>query len=388
MVSDNLPRIFRSGDSAVLSPVVYNRTGKDAEFAVSVSADGLEMDKTSAKLLIKNGQSASASFTAKPKSVPAGEELAIAKITFMAVASDGKSDVVEKTVPIRRSETWESVATVGSTSDASFDERVNLSGVDPARSELSLRYGASLFSNAFDGLEFLLRFPYGCVEQRTSAILPHVVTKRLADAIGEPFDIDKVKVEYYDADGRRDRTVREALEDYAASMRSYRVDGGGFGYWASSGRADFAMTSYALAGLASVRGIGIPVDAPLLSDASAYLKREFASNHRPYCQIPEGPSPQFASVPASEACSYPIRDRLAAIRAVSLTKPDDYEAYKMWKLLDPGKFTPGQKVRALSVIAELSKNPKLAPEDRASLDKSASGFVDALLNASLVLDSR
>jgi uncharacterized protein YfaS (alpha-2-macroglobulin family) len=39
MVSENLPRIFRSGDKTVLSPVVFNRTGADAEFEVSLSAE-------------------------------------------------------------------------------------------------------------------------------------------------------------------------------------------------------------------------------------------------------------------------------------------------------------------------------------------------------------
>lgn len=69
MVNDNLPRIFRSRDSVTLAPVVYNRTGKDAQFDVSVTADNLAIEKPSKKVLIKNGESATVEFQAVPADV-------------------------------------------------------------------------------------------------------------------------------------------------------------------------------------------------------------------------------------------------------------------------------------------------------------------------------
>lgn len=227
MVNDNLPRLFRSGDRTVLSPVVFNRTGADADFEVSLSAEGMDVQKPVQKVRIANGESKTVSFPVTVNDVPSGAASSALKIAI-AAKSGNKTDAVEKTVPAYRSETWETVATVGSTKDASFDERLNLGGIDSSRAELSIRYSASLFGNATDGLEHLLSYPYGCVEQKTSAIVPHVVSKRLADALGSPFDIDKVTVPYFDSTGKKTRTVREALSDYASSAKTFAKGDGGF----------------------------------------------------------------------------------------------------------------------------------------------------------------
>lgn len=122
-----------------------------------------------------------------------------------------------------------------------------------------------------------------------------------------------------------------------------------------------------------------------MNGASAYLKKEFYANKRPYCRtvLPVA----NASVP-TEDCAYPATERLSAISAVLSAKPDDYEAYKMYKLLDASKFTAADKIAALSTIARIKKIPGLAEADSAALDKTAGSFVDSTLKTSLVYDSR
>ncbi|MFB0964346.1 MAG: alpha-2-macroglobulin family protein, partial [Patescibacteria group bacterium] len=377
MVNDNLPRIFRSRDSVTLAPVVFNRTGKDAQFDVSVTADNLAVEKPAKKVLIKNGESATVTFEAVPADVASGQDRATAKIVFTAKAGD-KSDSVEKTVPVFRSETWETVSTMGSTKDASYDEKLNLAGIDPDRGELLVRYSASLFGNAAEGLDYLVRYPYGCVEQRTSAVMPSVILKRLADAVGSPFDLDKRTVPYYENGVRADKTVREALSDYASSMVSYARGDGGFGYWPGVEKSDFRMTSYAVRALGEIRSLGISVDQSLMNGASSYLKKEFYANKRPYCVAPAA-NPN-ASV-RTDACGYPTTERLAAVSAVLSAKGDDYEAYKMWKLVDASKLSASEKVASLSAIARIKKIPSLAPADVAALDKTAGTYVDDRLKS-------
>lgn len=384
MVNDNLPRIFRSKDQTTLAPVVFNRTGADGIFDVSLAAEGFAIEKPSKKVSIKNGESATVEFQVVPGDVVLGEDRTMSKITVTATIG-AKSDSIEKTVPVYRSETWETVATVGSTKDASYDEKLNLTGIDPTRGELLVRYSASLFGNAADGLQYLLRYPYGCIEQKTSAILPHVVLKRLSDAIGSEFNLDKVTVPYYDNFGRHEKSVRAVLSDYAASVATYVKGDGGFGYWPESTMSDFAMTSYAVRALGDVRTLGITADQTLLSGASTYLKREFYANKRPYCTVVL-PS-QVASV-ITQDCAYPAASRLAAVSAVLAVKSDDYEAYKMWKLLDASKFDAADKVASLSAIARIKKIPSLVPADAAALDKAADSLIDSVLKTSLVYDSR
>ncbi|MDQ1344256.1 MAG: alpha-2-macroglobulin [Patescibacteria group bacterium] len=378
MVNDNLPRIFRSRDSVTLAPVVFNRTGADAAFDVTVSGTGFSVDKPTKKVSIRNGESKAVEFRIEAKDVPTGADRLMTDVRIEARAGN-KSDLVEKFVPIFRSETWETVATVGSTKDASYDERLNLAGIDPARSELIVRYGASLFANATDGLANLLTYPYGCVEQKTSAVLPHVLLKKLSDSLGTDFDIDKRTVPYYDGYGRQEKTVRQAITDYVASLASFKRADGGFGYWPDASRSDFAMTSYVVRTLGEIKAMKIAMEPSLLADASAYLKREFYANKRPYCSI---------SATSPQSCAYPDSVRLDTISAVLSAKSDDYEAYKMWKLLDASKFAPADKVSALSAIARLKKVPTLAKADVDSLNKASVVLMDSVLKNSLVYDSR
>ncbi len=384
MVNDNLPRVLRSRDSVVLAPVVFNRTGKDAEFQIGLKAENFTAEKPVKKVLIKNGESAAVEFRGVAVDVPRGQDRSVAKFTISAT-SGGKTDEIEKSVPVFRSETWETVATMGSTKDASFDEKLNLAGIDPDRGELLVRYSASLFGNATEGLDYLIRYPYGCIEQRTSAVMPNVVLKRFADAIGADFDLDKKTVPYYEGGLRVEKTVREALSDYVASIPSYVRNDGGFGYWTGDERSDFRMTAYALKALGEIRSLGIAVDQSIMNGASAYLKKEFYANKRPHCRVV---MPVANASVVSEDCEYPTSERLSAIAAVLSAKADDYEAYKMYKLLDPAKFTAADKIAALSTIARLKKMPGLAEADLASLDKTADAFIDSTFKTSLVYDSR
>lgn len=54
---------------------------------------------------------------------------------------------------------------------------------------LSLRLSPSLLGNVLDSSEFLLQYPYGCLEQRFSAMMPQVFLQQLYTALGDPFDL-------------------------------------------------------------------------------------------------------------------------------------------------------------------------------------------------------
>lgn len=379
MVNDNFPRFLRSGDSVTFAPVVFNRTSGVLEFDVSVASDSLEIPLAKRRVAVRPGESKTVEFAAKVKPLASpSTEFGYAKVSVDAVAGE-LSDGIEKTLPVIRGDSVESVATIGSTEDASFDERLNLKGVDRDRSVLTLRYAGSLFASATDALQNLLRYPYGCVEQRTSAVIPHVLVKKLHDALGLPYDLNAVTVDYYAGtrDGVIKKTVREALSDYASLVNSYRHSDGGLAYWPGSSYADFRMTSYVLPVLADVRSLGIAVEPSVFSAASSYLKREFYANRRPYC---------YGAQPAD--CRYSESERLSAVAAVLAAKPDDYEAYKMYKLVDASRFGSAEKVSELSAIAGLLKIPTLADVEKTALRTRAKEFVETLLKSSLAYESR
>ncbi len=102
----------------------------------------------------------------------------------------------------------------------------------------------------------LLKYPYGCIEQITSSIVPHIAVKHIHDALKIPYDLKVETIKYMDSEGNwRDRTIADTLADYIVKTMEYRVISGGFSYWTGEKVADFEMTAYAVRTLAKVRDL-------------------------------------------------------------------------------------------------------------------------------------
>ncbi|MEI6456777.1 MAG: MG2 domain-containing protein [bacterium] len=77
-------------------------------------------------------------------------------------------------------------------------------------------------------LTYLIRYPYGCVEQITSSAFPQLYLKDMVD-MGSG------------ASAATEQNIKEAIQ----SLRSFQITGGGLGYWPGSQYADDWGTSYA-----------------------------------------------------------------------------------------------------------------------------------------------
>ena len=149
MITENLPRFLGSGDVVTFSPVIFNKTGKDQSFDVSIKADNMTIKNATRTVFVKNGGSYGVSFETTIGDVPLSvAEPFASKITFKAVAKDsGELDEVENTLPIVQTSTKEMVATVGKTTN-SADEKIKLSSdIRKNGGSVTVSYAASLLPN-------------------------------------------------------------------------------------------------------------------------------------------------------------------------------------------------------------------------------------------------
>jgi len=104
-------------------------------------------------------------------------------------------------------------------------------------------------------LEFLIRYPYGCVEQTTSAIFPQLFLPQLAS-----LDPDQKK------------EVETNVAEGIGKLRNFQRHDGSFGYWPGAGTGHDWSTSYAGHFLveSSKQGYHIPVG--MLPDWVAYQR--------------------------------------------------------------------------------------------------------------------
>ena len=126
-----------------------------------------------------------------------------------------------------------------------------LDGLDPAllsgRGQLELEFSRSLLSEAAGSVDYLLSYPYGCVEQTTSSMMPWLAVEQLRDVVPSFAKYPEAK-------------VKAALQKGVDRLLSMQQADGGFSYWPGSTEVVPWATAYAGLGLvlAAEKGADVP----------------------------------------------------------------------------------------------------------------------------------
>jgi uncharacterized protein YfaS (alpha-2-macroglobulin family) len=116
-----------------------------------------------------------------------------------------------------------------------------------------------------EGLRSLIEYPYGCLEQTTSRLIPLLMVQELARELAIA-GLDGPALQ---------RFVRIGI----AKIGRHQTSEGGFSLW-PNGQADAYLTAFALWGLHLAREAGHTVDAKRVDDGVVYLRRSLASDTR------------------------------------------------------------------------------------------------------------
>jgi uncharacterized protein YfaS (alpha-2-macroglobulin family) len=376
MINDNLPRILRTGDTVELSPVVFNRTWSDGEFEVALTGSGFSGGQ-GIRLSLKNGESKTVPFTIKPSEFSLAQSIAYANIELKATAlSTKEQDEISRTLPVIRSESKEVVATIGRTKWVSFDETLNLAGVNKNTAEFTLTTAASLIGNATDGLASLAQYPYGCIEQKTSAALPIALAKSLANALGQPYDLSTLSLDYYDPINRilTKRSQQNALEDYRAQILMHELPSGWLSYWKEDlyKIADLRMTAYLVRNSSTFAAVGVPLNAGMLSRNMNYLAERLRIGEYEWC---------------NGACPISLVDKLAATAALAHGGGYD-SALRNWELISRVPRTVSGEVGALDILAGLIASKEVSPSQKEVFEKVAREIVENIVQKEIIYNPR
>jgi hypothetical protein len=105
-------------------------------------------------------------------------------------------------------------------------------------------------------LEYLIQYPYGCIEQTTSSVFPQLYLEKLAALSAD----------------ERDR-VRKNVASGIERLKSFAAPTGGFAYWPGQAEASAWGSSYAGHFLLEAARMGFHVPEELLSPWREYQKR-------------------------------------------------------------------------------------------------------------------
>jgi uncharacterized protein YfaS (alpha-2-macroglobulin family) len=138
-----------------------------------------------------------------------------------------------------------------------------LQGLDPdllrGRGRLELEISRSLLLEAAGSVDYLLQYPYGCLEQTTSSMMPWLAVEQLRGVVPAFSKYTQ-------------RQVRDALQKGANRLILMQQSNGSFSYWPGQTESVDWATSYAGLGLVLAKQAGASVPAESIDQLCRHLE--------------------------------------------------------------------------------------------------------------------
>jgi uncharacterized protein YfaS (alpha-2-macroglobulin family) len=253
LLQASLPRFARVGDAFSGGVVLHNQTTKESAVVLDCKVKGLKLtdENNTQHISLAPGESQEVLFSFKV------EKPGKAEVEFRAQMG-GDTDGLQTSFPLKLPRPIETVALHGEATE-SVDEKIRIpEEVYPEESRLAFLASASALSGLGESVDFLTHYPYLCLEQRLSSILPYIVAKDI---------LSDFKLSRLSQTEMKDH-VQKNLEE----ITEYQRGNGGFGLWPDSPHDSPFNSCYASFALAKARESGFSVDEQTVNRLIPYLK--------------------------------------------------------------------------------------------------------------------
>jgi uncharacterized protein YfaS (alpha-2-macroglobulin family) len=272
----SLPRFYCQGDSAFITGIVHNYSGKAQPVRVTLTCSPhfKATDKLVREVTVADGQ---AQEIVWPVSV-SGSGTATIKLEALGQ----ESDALEVKIPILSFGFTDFRTSNGVIKEARGTRTIPIEpdpNADAQSAQYELALSASQIGPVLGNFSSLINYPYGCTEQTMSRLIPSVVAMRLQKDLGVALP----------------KGAREKFEDVRAASMTKLADlqrsDGGWGWWTTDEQSDPYLTAYVLEGLFQLRQVGYQVDQKFIDRGLVKLKdyaghlilrpwnRELATDH-------------------------------------------------------------------------------------------------------------
>ncbi|ARA92796.1 hypothetical protein AWN76_006210 [Rhodothermaceae bacterium RA] len=253
-----LPRFARLEDRFEAGVLVTNTTGAPGTATVTAAATGLLLEGPATRTVpLQHGETREVRFAWVADA--AGD----AALTFSAELGRDR-DALEVTLPVLIPTTTRTWATFAATSDTAREAVVMPEAFEPDLGGLDVRLAGTALVGLDGAAEYLLTYPYGCLEQRTSAVRPLLLADDLLDA----FDLDALG-------GDRTAVVERWLHDLDGFWT-----GDGFALWPGGRHTSPYVSAYVVLALAEAEAAGFTVPSTLRAEAVRALEESVRNRSR------------------------------------------------------------------------------------------------------------
>jgi uncharacterized protein YfaS (alpha-2-macroglobulin family) len=247
-----LPNILRVGDKAIVSALVQNFTENDATLLPNLTFNAGNVDNpTDTEVKLKPKETRRVSWTVTPD-----REDDKSKFKFEALVKGNKNlgDSIEQVLPIRAFGFEERQAETG-VGNKTFTLKLHDDN-DSEKSSVVLSLSSTLLGTLPTAMDYLIQYPYGCIEQTTSRFVPAVIAKANKDLFANALK-----------DKKLDDMINKGIERLAALQKS----NGGWGWW-SAGEQDPFISAYVLEYVLEAKRLGTPIEDSFLDLTRYYFE--------------------------------------------------------------------------------------------------------------------
>lgn len=251
----SLPRFLSLGDQLTGGVVVHNDTGKAGTATVKLVTDARLQSRGATERNVALAVGARVPVLFDLTAVELGES----SLKF-SVAMNGESDAVEFKLPVQHpSPLLSHHVAHGSSKDALTIPLLLPPDAIASSAELVVSVDPDGLSGIDEGLRDLIGYPYGCLEQTTSKVIPMIAVRDLAESLA--------------IDGLSGAKLEGFVKAGIAKIGRHQTPYGGFSLW-MGGEPEAYYTAYALWGLALAKQAGYAVDPQRISDGLQYLRND------------------------------------------------------------------------------------------------------------------
>jgi alpha-2-macroglobulin len=260
MLRQAMPRFARPGDRFTAGVVVNQLTGKEESVTVELESIDTALFKVSGdrKRTVKVGGKATVPVLFDIEAVDADG----ASDVIVAATMGSYRDRVKLTLPVVRLIARESRAVAGVLEPGEVSHTLTLPE-QTRPSGLEVNLSSLPVASLEEKMRELVRYPYGCLEQRTSIVMPLVAVRELSEKLGF-------------ASIPKDQ-IKQWVDEWVSLVPKYRCNDDGFDYypgcrWGSNEH----LTAYALEGLLAAKRFGYAVPDELVARPASYLEQRLA----------------------------------------------------------------------------------------------------------------
>ena len=254
IVRPMLPNVLQEGDNVVLGAIVQNFSDGDQKMNVEATFDSGTIENASQIISVAKGESAKVYWNVSPQTVNDHAKFGV-KATSIDRAELNDGIVLE--LPVKKYG-FNEVLGASIINDGQFPITLPQDARND-KSSVKVEVSASLIGSLSSAMDYLLEYPYGCVEQTTSSFVPAIISKQNK----ELFQFKKTDI-----------NIDDVANKGVARLKDLQNSSGGWGWWGQDNKTNPFISGYVAEYLFKAKNIGYAVDKDMYDSMLSYLKSD------------------------------------------------------------------------------------------------------------------